>query len=142
MLIVLCNAVSEAQVHPLLPGIDSCLVVVMSRSWMSRLVARDGANRVRVDMLVEAESLDLIRNVTADYRKEDSPEDLAEPVRLCGRFSLALRIAGERAASRPWMPSYKLVVDLPLRPRRRTENAEPNDGPSVSQRRAESGVGS
>ncbi|GES22331.1 hypothetical protein Aple_052280 [Acrocarpospora pleiomorpha] len=112
VLIVLDNAASAAQVRPLLPGTDTCLVIVTSRSRLSGLVARDGANRVRVDMLAEAESLDLIRSVTADYRKEDSSEDLAELVRLCARLPLALRIAGERAASRPWMPLRELIRDL------------------------------
>ncbi|WP_250213534.1 ATP-binding protein [Acrocarpospora catenulata] len=112
MLIVLDNAANAAQVRPLLPGTDTCLVIVTSRNRLSGLVARDGANRVPVDFLAEADSLDLIRNVTAPYRKADSPAELAELARLCARLPLALRIAGERAASRPWMPLRDLIRDL------------------------------
>ncbi|WP_220182809.1 ATP-binding protein [Sphaerisporangium album] len=112
MLVVLDNAASAAQVRPLLPGTDTSLVIVTSRSRLSGLVVRDGAHRITVDMLPEAEALDLIRRVTTDYRSEDDPDELAELARLCARLPLALRIAAERAASRPWMPLRELITDL------------------------------
>ncbi|WP_228647424.1 tetratricopeptide repeat protein [Microtetraspora sp. AC03309] len=112
ILIVLDNAMSAAQVRPLLPGTDTCLVIVTSRSRLSGLVVRDGAHRVTVDMLPEPEALDLIRQVIADYRGEDDAAQLAELARLCARLPLALRIAAERAASRPWMPLGDLIQDL------------------------------
>lgn len=50
--------------------------------------------------------------MTAGYRSDDDPEELAELARLCARLPLALRIAAERAASRPWMPMRDLIRDL------------------------------
>ncbi|GAA4206386.1 tetratricopeptide repeat protein [Microbispora amethystogenes] len=112
MLVVLDNAAKVAQVRPLLPGTDTCLIIVTSRDRLSGLMAREGAHRVTVDTLHESEALELIRRVTAGYRGEDDPQELAELARLCARLPLALRIAAERAASRPWMPLRELIQDL------------------------------
>jgi hypothetical protein len=46
------------------------------------------------------------------YRCEDDSEELAELARPCARLPLALRIAAERAASRPRMPLSELIRDL------------------------------
>src|SRR5437868_15263679 len=63
-------------------------------------------------MFAESDALDLVSLVTADFRNRDSPEELAELVGLCSRLPLALRIAAERASSRPWMPLRELIQDL------------------------------
>ncbi|MBW8817751.1 MAG: tetratricopeptide repeat protein [Streptomyces sp.] len=112
MLVVLDNAATVGQVRPLLPGTVGCLVVVTSRSRMSGLVARDGALRLTLDMLAEPDAIALVRTVTSGYRGEEDPEELAELVRLCARLPLALRIAAERAASRPRMQLGELISDL------------------------------
>ncbi|MEV0593182.1 ATP-binding protein [Nonomuraea cavernae] len=112
MLVLLDNAFNAPQVRPLLPGTDVSLVIVTSRSRLSGLVVRDGAYRITVDMLAEPEALELIRRVTEGYRGKDDREELAELARLCARLPLALRIAAERAASRPWMPLRELIRDL------------------------------
>lgn len=112
MLIVLDNASSVRQVRPLLPGTSSCLVLVTSRSRLSGLVARHGAQRVTVDMLPPLEAVELLRLVTRGYRGHDDPDDLSELAQLCARLPLALRIAAERAASRPQMPLRELIRDL------------------------------
>jgi tetratricopeptide (TPR) repeat protein len=112
MLIVLDNAVSAGQVRPLLPGTPGSLVLVTSRNRLSGLVAREGAYRLSVDMLLEADAIALLRAVTAGYRAQDRPHELAELARLCARLPLALRIAAERAASRPLMMLDELIADL------------------------------
>jgi tetratricopeptide (TPR) repeat protein len=112
MLIVLDNAATAAQVRPLLPGTPGCLVLVTSRSRLSGLVAREGAHRVTLGMLREDDAVELLRVVTAGYRTQDDPAKLAELARLCARLPLALRIAAERAASRPWMHLDELIADL------------------------------
>ena len=112
VLIVLDNASSVRQVRPLLPGTPSCLVLVTSRSRLSGLVARDGARRVLVDVLAPVEAVELLRRVTGDHRRHDDPNELSELARLCARLPLALRIAAERAASRPQMPLGELIRDL------------------------------
>ena len=112
MLIVLDNAASVSQVRPLLPGTPGSLVLVTSRNRLSGLVAREGAYRLGVDMLLEADAVALLRAITADYRTQDQPRDLAELAQLCARLPLALRIAAERAASRPMMMLDELIADL------------------------------
>ncbi|WP_308424018.1 ATP-binding protein, partial [Saccharopolyspora thermophila] len=112
MLIILDNAATTGQVRPLLPGTAGCLVVVTSRSHLSGLVFREGAHRVTLGVLTEREAVSLLRNVTADYRPEASPDELAELARLCAHLPLALRIAAERAARRPHTALHELIEDL------------------------------
>jgi tetratricopeptide (TPR) repeat protein len=112
VLVVLDNAESVGQVRPLIPGSDGCRVIVTSRNRLAGLMARDGAQRVIVEVLPESESVELISAITADYRGQDDPADVAELARLCACLPLALRIAAERAATRPWMPLGQLIQDL------------------------------
>ncbi|MBP2472562.1 tetratricopeptide (TPR) repeat protein [Crossiella equi] len=112
VLVLLDNAAATSQVRPLLPGTAGSLVVVTSRSRLSGLVARDGAHRVPVGTLTEADAILLLRKVTAGYRGQDEPAELAELARLCARLPLALRIAAERAASRPHLRLTELIAEL------------------------------
>ncbi|MFB7274065.1 tetratricopeptide repeat protein [Streptomyces sp. NPDC056244] len=112
ILVVLDNAATASQIRPLLPGAPNCLVVITSRSRMSGLVAREGAHRVSVETLSQAESVQLLRTVLAGYRPSDKDAELAELARLCAQLPLALRIVAERAAARPRMPLRDLIADL------------------------------
>jgi hypothetical protein len=112
MLIVLDNAASVAHVRPLLPGTAGCIVLVTSRSRLSGLVARDGAFRISLDVLTDTEAIELLRRATEGFRPPDDQEDLEELARLCAKLPLALRIAAERAGSRPRMPLRRLIDDL------------------------------
>ncbi|MDV7215692.1 ATP-binding protein [Streptomyces prunicolor] len=112
VLIVLDNAATAGEIRPLLPGSSSCLVAITSRTRMSGLVVREGAHRVSVETLSQAESVQLLRTVFAGYRTGDDQEELAELARLCARLPLALRIVAERAAARPRMPLRDLIADL------------------------------
>ncbi|RQX00073.1 hypothetical protein DLJ59_22815 [Micromonospora inaquosa] len=112
VLVVLDNAASARQVRPLLPGTDHCLVVVTSRNMLSGLTTRDGGRRLTLRILAEDDAVTLLRDVTAPYRSGDAPAELTELARLCARLPLALRIAAERAASRPFMPLGELIQDL------------------------------
>lgn len=112
MLVILDNAATAAQVRPLLPGTPGCLVVITSRSRLSGLVARDGAHRLTLDVLKESEAVHLLRAVTHGYRSDNERDRLVELARLCARLPLALRIAAERAASRPHMELTELIDDL------------------------------
>ncbi|HEV2376764.1 MAG TPA: cytochrome C, partial [Streptosporangiaceae bacterium] len=60
LLVVLDNAASVEQVRPLLPGTPTVMVVVTSRDSLAGLVARDGAHRLRLDLLPTAESVVLL----------------------------------------------------------------------------------
>ena len=72
---VLDNVATVGQVRPLLPGDGQPLVVVTSRSRLSGLTARDGARRIGVGVLDQAEAIDLIQAVTEAliHRNEPGP---------------------------------------------------------------------
>lgn len=73
---------------------------------------REGAHRVSVETLSQAESVRLLRTVIAGHRTGDDDSDLAELAHLCARLPLALRIVAERAAPRPHMPLRDLIAEL------------------------------
>ncbi|WP_461015407.1 ATP-binding protein [Streptomyces daliensis] len=113
VLVVLDNAATVSQVRPLLPGGPDCLVLVTSRHRFSGLVARDGAHRITLDVFSERDAVHLLHTVTAECRAlTDTDTELSELARLCARLPLALRIAAERASSRPLMPLDELIADL------------------------------
>ena len=87
MVLLLDNAGSVGQVRPLLPGSPSCLVLVTSRDALPGLVARHGARRVLVDLLTEAEALDLLRALLGERVDERA-----------GRHRGADRVLGPAAA--------------------------------------------
>lgn len=98
VLLVFDNARCAADLRPLLPGTASCLMLATSRSNLVGLQA----NRVlRLEPLSPDESADLLGRTAGSERVRAEPEAAAELAELCGRFPLALRIAGARLASRP-----------------------------------------
>jgi DNA-binding SARP family transcriptional activator len=97
-LIVLDNAVSEAQVRPLVPGGGSCLVLVTSRR---RLKALDDAHLVSLDLLSPQDAVALLRAVAELDRIAPGDPLWGEVAGLCGYLPLALRIAGALLRHRP-----------------------------------------
>jgi len=97
-LIVLDNAVSEAQVRPLLPGSAGCLVLVTSRR---RLKGLDEALILTLDVLPRADALRLFRAVAGSGRVSPDDPALSEIVEVCARLPLALRIAAALLRHRP-----------------------------------------
>lgn len=116
ILIVLDNARSAEQVRPLLPGTPGCAVVVTSRDDLAGLVARDGAQRVNLDLLPLAEAAHLLRTLIG-ARASTDPE-MAELLAIrCGRLPLALRVGAELASARPTVPLAGLAAELADRQR-------------------------
>ncbi|GIH02464.1 hypothetical protein Rhe02_05310 [Rhizocola hellebori] len=111
MLVLLDNASGVDQVRPLLPGTASCLVLITSRNNLAGLVAREGARRVDLEVLDDADAVALLRAVIG-WRVDAEPEAALGLVRLCAGLPLALRIAAETAVARPAMTLARLVGDL------------------------------
>jgi DNA-binding SARP family transcriptional activator/tetratricopeptide (TPR) repeat protein/transcriptional regulator with XRE-family HTH domain len=111
MLVVLDNAGDVEQVRPLLPGSPACVVVVTSRDALAGLVARDGAHRLDLDLLAEADAVGLLRALIGD-RVDADPGAAATLAGQCCRLPLALRVAAEHAAARPAVPLTELVSEL------------------------------
>jgi tetratricopeptide (TPR) repeat protein len=118
VLVVLDNAVSEAQVRPLLPGARTCAVLVTSRS---RLVGLEGARAYDLRVMSPPAALDLFEKVLGDERAAAEPDAAAEIVRLCGYLPLAVRITAARLAARP---NWRLARMLPRLAREHQRLAE------------------
>jgi diguanylate cyclase (GGDEF)-like protein len=104
LLIVLDNAASEAQVRPLLPSSPTMLVLVTSRRSLAGL---EGARRLLLEMLSADEAINLLAQIIGPARVTAETTAAFEVARLCGFLPLALRIAGNRLASRPrWTIEY------------------------------------
>ena len=112
VLILLDNARDAAQVRPLLPGSDGCLVLVTSRSQLTGLAAADGARLLTVDELTHVEALALLSRRLGAERVGAEPGAAAELTTLCARLPLALNIAAARAAARPNHPLASVAAAL------------------------------
>ncbi len=98
MLIVLDDAMSEAQVASLLPGNARCAVIVTSRR---RLTGLPVASRVELGAFDRTSSIELLSRIVGADRIEAEPAKVQELCALCGDLPLALRIVGARLAARP-----------------------------------------
>ncbi|MEQ7127241.1 BTAD domain-containing putative transcriptional regulator [Actinopolymorpha sp. B11F2] len=117
MLVVLDNARSAEQVRPLLPG-TGCLVVVTSRNQLRGLAIRDSAHRVTLRPLPSDEAAVLLGTAIGQERITAEHDAVRSLVELCGRFPLAVLIAGERVSRHPDLPLADLVAELRDRQRR------------------------
>ncbi|MFD5246749.1 ATP-binding protein [Amycolatopsis sp. NPDC058340] len=116
-LIVLDDAAGEAQVRPLLVGGPRCLTLVTGRQM---LVGLECASRLPLDVFSEHDAIALLSAIVGADRVTRERRAALELVELCGRLPLALRIAGNRLASRPAWPLTRLVDQLRDRGRRLT----------------------
>ncbi|WP_173080808.1 ATP-binding protein [Phytohabitans rumicis] len=123
VLVVLDNARDPDQVRPLLPAADGCVAVVTSRDRLSGLVARDGAKRVALGPLGNAEALSLLAEIVGEARLAREPQATRELVRACANLPLALRVAAANLADRP-----SRRIDTYLR-QLAAEGAAPADDP-------------
>jgi DNA-binding SARP family transcriptional activator/tetratricopeptide (TPR) repeat protein len=112
MLVVLDNAREPAQVRPLLPGSAGCMAVVTSRTWLTGLVAAEGACNLSLDVLGDAEAAELLTGRLGRQRTMAEPEALAELIALCAGLPLALVIVAARAIAQPHLPLAMLAAEL------------------------------
>lgn len=108
LLMVLDNAADEAQVRPLLPAGSHCLVLVTSRR---PLIGLECVDRIGLDVLPASAGHRLLGTIVG-RRIAAEPVEARELVDLCGALPLALRIAGNRLATRPHWPVRHLVERL------------------------------
>lgn len=101
VLVVLDNARDSHQVQPLLPHLPGATVLVTSRSQMSGLVLDNGAQTMRLDMMEDADAVELATAIIEDERATLEPDAVAQLVDLCGSLPLAVIVAAERVAVDP-----------------------------------------
>ena len=89
VLLVLDNAADSAQVAPLLPGSEGCLVLVTSRRHLGDLPG--AVVPVLLDVLAPAEAREMFVRL-APRAAADPPEAVAELVRLTGFLPLAISL--------------------------------------------------
>ncbi|WP_299528923.1 tetratricopeptide repeat protein [uncultured Streptomyces sp.] len=103
VVVMLDNALTAAQVRPLLPSGTGSLVAVTSRLRLSGL-AVDGASFQSLDVLGPDEAVELLsRRIGAD-RVGREPEATREVAALCAGLPLAVCVAAGRIAVRPRQP--------------------------------------
>ncbi|MDG4796077.1 tetratricopeptide repeat protein [Micromonospora sp. WMMD1082] len=112
MLLVLDNAAGAHQVRALLPGGGGSAVLVTSRDQLRGLTARDGARRLTVGALSDAEALSLLSHILGAERVNADLAAAEELAQLCARIPLALRIAAANLASRSHHPVADYVARL------------------------------
>ncbi|MER6528545.1 BTAD domain-containing putative transcriptional regulator [Streptomyces sp. NPDC001508] len=107
-LVVLDDAVSEAQVRPVLSALPDSTVVLTSRQMLGAL---ESVRRLSLDVLSAAEAEALLA-ACGGQRMRDDAEAAAEIARLCGRLPLALRVAAAGLAARPHWTAAELARRL------------------------------
>jgi tetratricopeptide (TPR) repeat protein len=109
--ILLDNAVSAAQIRPLLPSSPRSVALVTSR-WRLSALGLDGARFVEVDPLDITESVELLANVIGEARMAAEQDHARELARLCGGMPIALSVVGARLSARPNRTVSREVIDL------------------------------
>ncbi|TVT21630.1 tetratricopeptide repeat protein, partial [Amycolatopsis rhizosphaerae] len=104
VLVLLDNAADEAQVRPLIAAAPGCLTLITCRRALAGL---ETARWVWLDPLEAPAAADLLSVIVGPDRVLAEPEAATELVALCGNLPLAVRIAGNRLATRPnWSIAY------------------------------------
>jgi DNA-binding SARP family transcriptional activator/Tfp pilus assembly protein PilF len=116
VLVLLDNAASPEQVRPLLPGAPTSSVLITSRDRMAGLVAREGADRIDLDLLPADDAVALLRGVVGS-RVDAAPAAAAVLAAQCARLPLALRVAAELVVARPDTALAELTDELAARRR-------------------------
>jgi tetratricopeptide (TPR) repeat protein len=101
MLVILDNAASSDQVHPLLAAGARCVTIVTSRNRLPGLIARGGVRTVDLDVMLPDEALDLVAAIVGPAQASAEAEAAAELAVQCAYLPLALRIAAANQRVRP-----------------------------------------
>ncbi|MCO5973161.1 tetratricopeptide repeat protein [Actinoallomurus sp. WRP6H-15] len=111
LIIVLDNAVSAAQVRPLLPGNGPNIVIITARRQLSGL-AMHGATFLDLDPLDHTGARTLLDRMLGSDRTAREAGKARELAELCGRLPLALCTSAARLATRRRWPISRLVDEL------------------------------
>lgn len=117
LLVLLDNAVSAAQVRPLLPPSPSCVVLVTAR-WRLGGLFSDGAAFLGVEPLPEDAATQMLARSIGHDRTDSDPASTSALIRLCAGLPIALTVTGARLATRPRWPIRRVVDELTQEHRR------------------------
>lgn len=126
MLIVLDDADSSHQIQALLPGSDSCAVVVTSRR---RLGGLPGARFTELGAIGPGDARALLRRIVGSDRVEAEQGAAERILHYCAGLPLAVRVAGTRLVHRQGWP-LEIMADRLANEARRLDELSV-DGDSV-----------
>jgi DNA-binding SARP family transcriptional activator/tetratricopeptide (TPR) repeat protein len=112
MLVVLDNARDTAQLRPLLPAAPGCMVLATSRNKLAGLAATHGAQLLALDVLTDAEALELLGRRIGSARAGAEAAAVTELTGLCAGLPLALSITAAQAIARRALPLAELAAEL------------------------------
>lgn len=113
VLVLLDNVGDRTQIEPLLSGGEGCATLVTSRSDLHGLKAVHGARHLRLGVLEQAESEELLRGMlTLPEGDSEQAEAVGRLARMCDGLPLALRIAGANIDSFPEQRIHSYVAEL------------------------------
>lgn len=116
LLLVFDNVASESQVRPLMPRVAPAATIVTSRRPLPGL---ESVLRLPLAPLRAAESVELLRRIVPQAQLvADGGETVARLAALCADVPLALRITGNRLASRAGWSARDLLDRLAAEDRR------------------------
>ena len=112
LLLVLDNAVSSAQVAPLLPAAPGCLVLVTSRRFLGDLPG--DTMPVQLDVLSPAEAAQMFRRL-AGHPAAAEPDRVADLVAACGYLPLAISLLARVLIRHPRWTAGDLLAETRAR---------------------------
>ncbi|HEX6686700.1 MAG TPA: BTAD domain-containing putative transcriptional regulator [Candidatus Limnocylindrales bacterium] len=98
VLMVLDDAVSAAQVAPLLPGTGTSAMLVTTRRSLAELT---GALHIELEVMETGEAHQLLAGIVGAQRATADEAAAEEILDACGRLPLAIRVAATRLVQRP-----------------------------------------
>lgn len=98
VLVVLDNVHDEVQVRPLLPTSSSCAVLIATRR---HLCALEDTTAFDLGVMNESESLEFLQKLVGEEHVQGGLEAAKNIINFCGRFPLAIRLAGGAIANQP-----------------------------------------
>jgi tetratricopeptide (TPR) repeat protein len=111
MLVLLDDALTAAQVVPLLPSSPGSLAVVTSRRRLAALAA-SGARVIHLGRLGAGAAVELLARIIGDDRAQAAPHAAGSLAELCGGLPLAVCVAGARLAARPRWAVSEMVTAM------------------------------
>ncbi|MFJ3901054.1 ATP-binding protein [Streptomyces sp. NPDC090025] len=109
--VMLDNALSAAQIRPLLPSAPGSLVTITSRSRLTAL-GIDGASFHQLGLLTTDEAVDLLARRIGTERVQREPDAAHAVATLCEGLPLAVCVAAARLAARPQQSLVALAAAL------------------------------